>query len=135
MLIKNESDSMFLIQNDRLRRLYGTLITGDVPLQLKQMALRDFEDYMRALERQAKMYFITELLWLTCGEDLDTLKLALEKRGVRSEDKLSVEDKDSLVRAVVFALGSISEKEISGVLGMLEKFQKIDTGSNELPFF
>lgn len=135
MLVRNDKNTVFLIQNNRLRQLYETLTAGDVPLELKQMTLRNFEDYMRVLERQAKMHFVTELLWLTCGEDLDALKSSLEKRGVRSEDKLSVEDKDSLVRAVVFALGGISKKEISGVLGMLKKFQKSDTGSNELPFF
>lgn len=107
MLVRNDKNTVFLIQNNRLRQLYETLTAGDVPLELKQMTLRDFEDYMRGLGRQAKMNFITELLWLTCGEDLDALKSALEKRGVRSEDKLSVEDKDSLVRAVVFALGGI----------------------------
>lgn len=135
MLIRNDKDSVFLIQNNRLRQLYETLTAGDVPLELKQMTLRDFEDYMRVLERQAKMHFLTELLWLTCGEDLDALQISFAKKDVRSDDKLSVGDKDSLVRAVVFALGGISEKEFSGVMGMLRKFQKSDTGSKELPFF
>lgn len=135
MLVRNDKNTVFLIQNNRLRQLYETLTAGDVPLELKQMTLRNFEDYMRVLERQAKMHFVTELLWLTCGEDLDALQISFAKKDVKSDDKLSVGDKDSLVRAVVFALGGISEKEISGVFGMLDEFQKSGTGSNELPFF
>lgn len=134
-MLTMRSDSVFLIHNDMLRRLYNTLMAEGVPLEMKQSTLRDFEDYMGVLERQAKMQFLTELLWLTCGDDLDTLRSSFEKKDVKSEDKLSVEDKDSLVRAVVFALGGIKKDEVSGVMGMLEKFQKSDTGDNELPFF
>lgn len=135
MLTMRSKDSVFMIHNPMLRKLYETLIAKDVPLELKQSALREFEDYMGVLENQAKIQFLTETLWLTCGEDLDALQVSFEKREVKSGDKLSVEDKDSLVRALVFALGGISEEEISGVMGMLEKFKKSCAGSNELPFF
>ena len=135
MLTMKSKNAVFLIHNPLLRRLYETLVTKDVPLELKQTALRDFEDYMEASERQAKMHFLTEVLWLTCGEDLDALDSAFAKKEVKSGDKLSVEDKDSLVRALVFALGGISEEEVSGVLGKLKKFKESDTSGNELPFF
>lgn len=135
VLTMRSKDSVFLIHNPMLRNLYETLTAKDVPLQLKQSALRDFEDYMELRERQAKMHFLTELLWLTCGEDLDALKSSFAKKDVKSEDRLSVEDKDSLVRALVFTLGGITEEELSGVIGMLKKFKESDTGSNELPFF
>lgn len=134
-MLTKESNSVFLIHNDMLRRLYNTLMAEGVPLEMKQSTLRDFEDYMGVLERQAKMQFLTELLWLTCGEDLNALKSSFEKKDIKSEDKLSVEDKDSLVRALVFAFGGIKEDEISRVLGMLERFKESDTGGNELPFF
>lgn len=135
MLTRKSNNSVFLIHNDMLRRLYNTLMAEGVPLELKQSVLRDFEDYMGVLERQAKIHFLTELLWLTCGDDWDTLRSSFEKKDVKSEDKLSVEDKDSLVRALVFVLGGISEEEYSGVMDMLERIQKSDSGSNELPFF
>ena len=135
LLTMRSKDSVFLIYNSMLRNLYETLTAKDVPLELKQTTLRDFEDYMGVQERQAKMRFVTEVLWLTCGDDLDALKSSFVKKDVKSEDKLSVEDKDSLVRALVFALGGIKEDEISRVMGMLKKFQKSDSGSKELPFF
>lgn len=43
------------------------------------------------------------------------------KKDVKSEDKVSVEDKDSLVRAMVFALGGISDEEISGIMRTLHE--------------
>lgn len=135
MLTRKSNNSVFLIHNDMLRRLYNTLMAEGVPLELKQSVLRDFEDYMKLLERQAKIHFLTELLWLTCGDDLDALKTSFAKKDVKSEDKLSIEDKDSLVRALVFAFGGIQEDEILKVMGMLKKFKEGDTGCNELPFF
>lgn len=134
MLTMKGKESVFLIHNPMLRKLYETLTAEDVPLELKKSALRDFEGYMGVRERQAKMRFLTETLWLTCGEELDALRSSFAKRAIRSDDRLSVEDKNSLVRAMVFALGGISEEEVSGVMGTLEKYKESDTGSNELPF-
>lgn len=134
MLTMKGKESVFLIHNPMLRKLYETLTAEDVPLELKKSALRDFEGYMGVRERQAKMRLLTEMLWLTCGEELDALRSSFAKKDVKSEDKLSVEDKDSLVRALVFALGGISDEEISGIMRTLEKYKESDTGSNELPF-
>ena len=105
------NDNLFHIRDKELRELYDTLLDGRIPLDWKRKKLRKFEGYMERQQRNAKLSFLKEILWLICDGDLPMLGKALKKRK-EPVAKGEMADVECLVKAASFALMELSEKEL-----------------------
>lgn len=127
------NDNLFHIRDKELRELYDTLIDGRTPLDWKRKKLRKFEEYMERQQRNAKLSFLKEILWLICDGDLPMLGKALKKRR-EPVAKGEMADVECLVKAASFALMELSEKEAAGIMAALQAVSDRDFGNQEMPF-
>lgn len=123
----------FVIRDTALRELYGVLCAEDVPSELKQLQLREYEDHLCRRERQIKLSFLTELLWLTGGAGMDAWETAFQNREKPVHEGMAV-DVDCLVKAASFALGVVTEEEVYQILQTIKGFKENGVETQEMPF-
>ncbi len=127
----------FIIREKSLRDLFCVLCAEDVPMEKKVQQLRKYEDWLFRRDigqiREAKLALLRELLWLMYGDRLKLLEAAMRDRESPAGEEVSGSPA-VLVKAAYFALGGITEEEVSGIMEMMWLMKADGVGARELPF-
>lgn len=127
----------FIIREKSLRDLFCVLCAEDVPMEKKVQQLRKYEDWLFRRNigqiREAKLALLRELLWLMYGDRLKLLEAAMRDRESPAGEEASGSPA-VLVKAAHFALGGITEEEVSDIMEMMWLMKADGVGARELPF-
>lgn len=120
----------YVIKEKELRKLYSVLTDVGVPMNVKRASVVEYEEHLLQRDRDVRLHFLTELIWMLCRNDMKEIEKAFEERQIAEDMEMDV---SSLIKAGAFLMETISDEEVGAMMKKLEYYMK-RYHDGELPF-
>lgn len=118
------------IKDKELRELYRVLTDAGISVNVKKASVREYEDYLLQRDRDVRLHFLTDLIWMLCRNDIQEIEKAFEERQIAADIEMDV---SSLIKAGAFLLDMVSDEEADAIIKKLKYYIKTHN-EGELPF-